>query len=665
MKNYRSRARILRRLLPSVCLLLFAGAISCGIGHVPVTKKLLVIGIDGMDPQLLERFMAEGKMPNFSALAARGSFTRLGTSIPPQSPVAWSNLITGMDPGGHGIFDFIHRDPATLEPYLSTSRVEPAKHVLPLGSWRLPLSSGATLLLRHGKSFWEILDARGIPSVVYRMPANFPPVKTHARTFSGMGTPDLLGTYGTFSFYTDDLFVAAGPVNGGHVYPIKLENGRIQAKLYGPYNTLRKGEPQASLDFAVFVDPGEPVAKIVLPDHEVFLREGEWSPWVRVEFELLPVLASVRGICRFYLKEAHPGFKLYVSPVNLDPADPALPLSTPEKYSRELAQELGPFHTLGIAEDTKALSGGYLTDDEYLQQARLVLDEQLRAFDYELARFRAGLFFFYFSSLDLNSHMFWRTLNEQHPAGSDPLAEKHASVLEQFYIAMDLALGKALERLDERTTLLVLSDHGFAPYLRSFNLNAWLQQKGYLALKEGATPGAGSAAGDFFKDVDWSRTRAYGLGLNGLYLNLSGREKQGIVHPGAEADALLAELVRELLAVRDPTSPMPVITRVDRATEVYSGPFVPQAPELLIGYNRGYRAGWGTVLGGISAEVFEDNLDPWSGDHCMDYTLVPGVILSNRKLAATAPSLTDIAPTILAEFGVAKPPQMKGASVLK
>ncbi len=646
-------------------LLLLAVAISCGLGRSPVSKKLLVIGIDGMDPQLLERFMAAGKMPNFSALAARGGFTRLTTSIPPQSPVAWSNLITGMDPGGHGIFDFIHRDPATLAPYLSTSRVEPPRFSLPLGSWRLPLSSGATVLLRHGKSFWEILDEHGVPSVIYRMPANFPPVKTRARTFSGMGTPDLLGTYGTFSFYTDDLFVAAGAVNGGRVFPVTLEGGRVQAKLYGPYNTLRKGEPQASLDFTVFVDPAEPVAKIVLPDSETILREGEWSPWLRVEFELLPVLSNVRGICRFYLKEVHPGFKLYVSPVNLDPADPALPLSTPESYSRELAGELGPFHTLGIAEDTKALSGGYLNDEEYLQQARLVLEEQLRAFDLELSRFRSGLLFFYFSSLDLNSHMFWRALDERHPAGNVQLAEQHATVLEQLYVEMDRALGKALARLDDRTTLLVLSDHGFAPFLRSFNLNAWLQQKGYLALQEGASPGIGSAAGDFFKNVDWSRSRAYGLGLNGLYLNLSGREKQGIVHSGAEADALIAALTRELLAVRAPASALPAITRVDRAAQAYSGPYAAQAPELLIGYNRGYRAGWGTVLGGISAEVFEDNLDPWSGDHCMDFTLVPGVLLSNRKLAASAPSLTDIAPTILLEFGVAKPSQMKGASVFE
>jgi hypothetical protein len=477
-----------------------------------------------------------------------------------------------------------------------------------------------------------------------------------------MGTPDLLGTYGTFSFYTDDLFVAAGPVSGGHVYPVTVENSRVQARLYGPYNSLRRGAPQAFIDFTVFIDPVEPVAKIVLPDRELLLKEGEWSNWVRVQFDLLSVLSRVRGICRFYLKQVHPQFRLYVSPLNLDPSDPALPISTPDNFSRELWEELGFFHTLGIAEDTKALSGGFLNDEEYFQQARSVLDEQLRAFDRALARLRPGLLFFYFSSLDLNSHMFWRALDEKHPGHSPLLAEKYSHLLENLYVEMDRALGKAMAQLDDHTTLLVLSDHGFAPYYRSFNLNAWLLQQGYLALKPG-TASSTAASEDYFKDVDWSRTRAYGLGLNALYLNLSGREKQGIVKPGAEADALLDRLVRDLLAVRDPANNLPVIGRVDSAALAYSGPSVAQAPELLIGYNRGYRAGWGTVLGGVSKEIFEDNLDPWSGDHCMDFTQVPGVLLSNRKIVKSAPALTDIAPTILSEFGVPKLPQMKGASV--
>ena len=140
--------------------------------------KLIILGIDGMDPQLLKKFMAEGKMPNFSALAQKGSFRLLTTSIPPQSPVAWSNLITGMNAGGHGIFDFIHRDPKTLQPYFSASRVEPPKHGIHLGNWVIPLGGGTAEQLRQGKAFWEMLDDHGVPNTIFRMPSNFPPVKS-------------------------------------------------------------------------------------------------------------------------------------------------------------------------------------------------------------------------------------------------------------------------------------------------------------------------------------------------------------------------------------------------------------------------------------------------------------------------------------------------------
>jgi predicted AlkP superfamily phosphohydrolase/phosphomutase len=619
-------------------------------------KKVIVLGIDGMDPLLLERYIAAGKMPNFANLAAISGVHRLGTSTPPQSPVAWSNLTTGMDPGGHGIFDFIHRDPRTMEPYLSTSKVEPSRHSVRLGSWIIPLSSGKTELLRHGRAFWEYLDDHGIPALIYRMPANFPPVQTKARSLSGMGTPDLLGTYGTFSYYTDDLFVPAGAVNGGHVYPVRVENSGLAAKLHGPYNSLRNGEPQAAVDFRVALDPVEPVVKISLPSREFILREGEWSGWVQVNFELLPHLASTTGICKFYLKQVRPQFQLYVTPLNLDPSRPALPISTPADYSRELWEELGFFYTQGIAEDTRALSGGYLNDSEYLVQARMVLDEQMRAYDRELKRFDSGLFFFYFSSLDLNSHMFWRAIDEHHPGYSAETAQKFGNVLEDLYVEMDRALGKAIQKSDAETTLVVLSDHGFAPYYRSFNLNAWLADNGYLVLKEGATRGKG----DFFAGVDWSRTRAYGLGLNALYINLRGRERGGIVATGEEAEKLRAEIARRLLEFRDPAGDAPVIGRVDRSAQIYHGAYAAEAPDLLIGYNRGYRAGWGTVLGGISTQVMEDNLDAWSGDHCMDPNQVPGVLLTNRAISGGAASLIDIAPTLLAEFGLAKPAGMAG-----
>jgi predicted AlkP superfamily phosphohydrolase/phosphomutase len=629
-------------------------------GHSHSDQRLIILGIDGMDPQLLHRFMREGKMPNFANLEAQGDFRQLTTSIPPQSPVAWSNLITGMNAGGHGIFDFIHRDPKTLRLYFSASRVEGPKHAIHLGSLAVPLGGGSAEQLRKGVAFWQLLDQHGVPNTVFRIPSNFPPVAAKGRTLSGMGTPDLRGTYGTFSFYTDDPAAVAGAVEGGQVIPVQIENSRVVANLIGPDNSFRKGSPAAKEPFSVAVDPLESVAKVTVQGREFVLREGEWSDWIRVEFRLIPLFANVKGMCRFYFKQAHPRFQLYVSPINIDPADPALPISTPSSYSRFLTDEAGEFHTQGIAEDTKALSDGVLDDDEYLRQARSVLAEHRRIFDAEFPRFNRGVFFFYFSSLDLNSHMFWRLMDPKHPEYDATLAAQNGSAIEDFYEQMDQVLGEVLPRLDDHTTLLVLSDHGFAPYYRSFNLNSWLLDNGYIKLKNDARLTSSAP----LANVDWTQTRAYGLGLNGLYINLRGRESNGIVEPGT-ADSLMAEIRAKLLAVQDPKAKLPVITRVDLASEAYQGSYAREGPDLIVGYNRGYRAGWQTILGAFPPEEIEDNTNPWSGDHCMDYTLVPGVLLSNRKIAAEAPALTDIAPTILAEFGIAKAKGMIGQSVFQ
>jgi predicted AlkP superfamily phosphohydrolase/phosphomutase len=646
--------------LPCAALLLLS---SCqrARGEWRGDKKLIVLGIDGMDPQLLRKFMADGKMPNFSRLAQQGSFKELGTSIPPQSPVAWSNLITGMNAGGHGIFDFIHRDPKTFELYFSTSRVEAPKHSVTVGKWVVPIGSGTAEQLRKGKAFWTVLDEHGVPNSVFRIPANFPPIPAKGETISGMGTPDLRGTYGTFTFYTDDPTAVPGAVEGGQIVPVEVQNSEVKASLIGPDNSFRKGLPPATEPFKVAIDPLEPVAKISFQDQEFVLREGEWSGWVPVEFQLIPFFGNVQGISRFYLKQAHPRFQLYVSPINIDPANPALPISTPKNYSKQLSEEVGEFYTQGIAEDTKALSGAVLDDKEYLEQAREVLAEHRRIFDAEFPKFHEGMFFFYFSSLDLNSHMFWRLMDPTHPGYNAALAEQNAAAIEWFYQQLDEVLGEVLPKLDANTTLLVVSDHGFAPYYRSFNLNTWLVQNGYIVMKNDGT----ADSSEPLANVDWSKTRAYGLGLNGLYINLRGRERDGIVGAGAEEDALIKELSDKLLAEKDPKTGLPVITRMDRASVVYQGPYATSGPDLLVGYNRGYRAGWQTILGAFPPDIMEDNLNPWSGDHCMDSSLVPGVVLSNEKIVAEKPSLIDIAPTIFAEFGIAKPKQLTGHSILE
>jgi predicted AlkP superfamily phosphohydrolase/phosphomutase len=609
-------------------------------------------------------------MPNFARLAETGSFRRLTTSIPPQSPVAWSNLITGMNAGGHGIFDFIHRDPKTFQLYFSTSKVEGPAHSFQIGKWVIPLGSGSAQQLRHGAAFWEILDQHHVPNFIYRIPANFPPIDARGKTMSGMGTPDLRGTYGTFTFYTDDPTAAAGAVEGGEIVQVEVKNDRVTTNLIGPDNTFLKNSPPSTEPFTVDVDPLESVARIEVQGQKFVLKEGEWTGWVPIEFHLMPVIGNVKGICRFYLKQAHPRFQLYVSPINIDPENPALPISTPASYSRELANEIGEYHTQGIAEDTKALMASVLDDKEYLEQSRTVLAEHRRAFDAEFPKFHDGLFFFYFSSLDLNAHMLWRLTDPESPTYDAAESARYGTALEEFYGQIDQVLGEILPKVDSNMTLLVLSDHGFAPYRRSFNLNTWLWQNGYIVRKENVNADSNQP----FADVDWSRTRAYGLGLNGLYVNLRGREKEGIVDP-SQADALLREIRDKLLAVRDTKAgssksasaadDLQVITRVDFANDVYQGPYAHSGPDALIGYNRGYRSGWKTILGAFPPDVLEDNTNPWSGDHCMDYTKVPGVLLSNRKIDADAPTLTDIAPTILAEYGIAKTNEMKGRSVFK
>jgi predicted AlkP superfamily phosphohydrolase/phosphomutase len=653
--------------LLALCMGAMSLLLSCqrARGGAVGSRKMIILGIDGLDPDLLTKFMAEGKMPNFARLAEQGSFRRLTTSIPPQSPVAWSNLITGMNAGGHGIFDFIHRDPKTFELHFSTSRVEGPKHSFHLGSWVIPLGGGSAEQLRHGKAFWEILDEQNVPNYVYRIPANFPPIPAKGNTLSGMGTPDLRGTYGTFTFYTDDPTAAVGAIEGGEVVQVEVKNSQVASNLIGPDNTLRKNSPPVTEPFTVDVDPLESVARISLQDQRFVLKEGEWSGWIPVEFPLMPAFGSmignVRGICRFYLKQAHPRFQLYVSPINIDPKNPALPISTPSSYSRDLAKQIGEYHTQGIAEDTKALTAGVLDDKEYLEQAHTVLAEHRRAFDVEFPKFKDGLFFFYFSSLDLNAHMMWRLTDPQSPAYDVALAAQYGSSLEEFYEQIDQVLGEVMPKIDNNTTLLVLSDHGFAPYRHSFNLNTWLLNNGYITRREGAS----GDSSEPFADVDWSRTRAYGLGLNGLYLNLRGREREGIVEPGAPADSLLEKIRQKLLEVRDPKDGSQVITRIDFASEAYQGPYAHAGPDALVGYNRGYRAGWKTILGAFPPDVLEDNTNAWSGDHCMDFTKVPGVLLSNRKIEAQSPALTDIAPTILLEFGIAKTKDMMGQSVFQ
>jgi predicted AlkP superfamily phosphohydrolase/phosphomutase len=604
-------------------------------------RKLIVIGVDGMDPVFLERHWES--LPNLNRLRRQGDFKRLATTIPPQSPVAWSSVITGMDPGGHGIFDFVRRNPATRLPASSMSEVTDPAHTLTIGPYLIPLSAGGVHSLRTGRAFWQLLSEQGVPTRVIRMPANFPPADCEAESLSGMGTPDLTGTNGTFSFFTDNPAETRQEVPGGKISRVHVTNGRATLRIEGPANSLRKDRATTSVDLIAYIDPDLPAARFDLADRQFLLKEGEWSEWVRADFKLFPVLKSASGIFRVYLQKTHPHLAVYVSPVNLDPEDPALPISTPADYSRKLAGTLGPFYTQGIAEDTSAYRAGVLSKDEFLTQSRQVLNDSLRMFHHELDRFSSGLLFYYFSSVDQNAHMLWG---------------RYEPDLLEIYKAVDTAIGEAMQKAGADTSLMVISDHGFARFQRAVHLNTFLMQQGFLALDDPAN--AGDTA--LFAHVDWTRSVAYAIGLNGIYVNLEGRENGGIVR-AADKQTVLDQIAERLKEFTDPVSGEHVVDRVYFPETAFKGRNVKNSPDLFVGYRRGYRASWQTALGAVPDAALEDNTDAWIGDHCIASDEVPGVLLSNRKVRASAPQLFDITATILSEFGIAKTNTMIGQSV--
>lgn len=650
------------------------------------TGRLLVLGVDGMDPQLLGELMDAGRMPNFSRLAAEGGFRALETSIPPQSPVAWSNMISGANPGTHEIYDFIHRDPnpkephLALKPYLSTSEVVPAeRRDLTFRQWRFPLAADDTRLLRQGPAFWDFLSRHGVETTVYRIPANYPPPQAEGpgacACLCGMGTPDLLGTYGSFTFFTPNAPPDRNEVAGGRVEYWKTSGDRFTGTLIGPHNFLRAADetgdvPKMTVAFTVTRDPDAAVAKIEVEDRLLLLNEGEWSEWVPVEFSTgipgaslvgaLDAPTSIAGMVRFYVKQVHPRLQVYVSPLNIDPLRPTNPISSPPELAGRLARKSGRYYTTGIPQDTKALRGNVLDEDEFLQQCRIVLDERIEQYRQALHDFERGCLFFYFGAVDQLSHIFWRDRDAQHPGRLAEQGERYSRVIEDCYEEMDGLLGEALDVLGKEDTVIVLSDHGFTSFRRGLNLNSWLVENGYITLFDRSTQGEY----EMFLNVNWSKTVAYALGLNGLYINLRGREKAGIVGEGADYEHLLAEISESLLQVRDEDGRR-AIEAVYRVDDVYPDANRNIAPDLIVGYAAGYRASWATALGSMPLDVFEDNLDRWSGDHCNAATVVPGILVTNRKLAYHDPSLSDIGPTILQVFGIRAPLEMQGRRLFR
>lgn len=623
-------------------------------------KKVIVIGLDGLEPTIVEAMLDRGELPNLARIRQAGAYSRLRTTYPAQTPVAWSSFATGTNPGGHGIFDFISRDPATYLPDAALSRFERPKNAF---------SPPQVVSQRKGVPLWQVLSEAGVPSTVLRCPCTFPPDQIQGRMIAGVGVPDIRGSQSKGTFYTQDEDVQAKESEQVVTLPAGDD---FKTSVIGPRNTKAATDTKAEIRVRVKDDSSSLLIETGGSPAQIEISEGKWSDWIRFKFKF-SMLQSVSGIARFYVRQIKPRVEFYVSAVNFDPAAPLFPVSSPGAYAKELAAEIGLFSTLGMAEEHGGLNNGRFDERAYLDQCELVIAERERMMRRELEQFSEGLFFQLYDTPDRVQHMLWRFRDPAHPGYDLDLAREYGNAIEEQYARCDRLLGPALDKADENTLLIALSDHGFNTFRRAFDTNTWLHDNGLLKLKNGTRPG--EDAGEAFAAVDWQRTYAYAVGLGGVYLNLKNREREGIVEEGTEAERVRKAIGDGLAGATDHGTR--AIRSVSRREDLYSGAYAANAPDLLVNFCPGYRVSWQSAVGGFANAMIENNLRKWSGDHIIDPEAVPGILFMNRKTGPVAqsmarmehppensPSIIDLAPTILNYLEVPVPQSMEGKNLL-
>jgi predicted AlkP superfamily phosphohydrolase/phosphomutase len=614
-------------------------------------KKVIVIGLDGLEPSIVESMLERAELPNLAKIRASGTYTPLNTTYPAQTPVAWSSFATGTNPGGHGIFDFISRDPETYLPDVALTRFERPKNIF---------SQPQVVNRRDGVPLWQVLSEAGVPSIVLRCPCTFPPESLNGKMLAGVGVPDLRGSQSKGTFYTQDKTATAQE----NEQLVILDSGmELTTRVIGPRNTKQAPPADSSCEIRLRMDTA--AGKLVIQTGgvptQVEIPERSWSEWVRFKFKL-SMLQSVSGIVRFYVRQVKPPLEFYASAVNFDPAAPMFPVSSPADYAKELSEQIGLFSTLGMAEDHNGLNNGRLDESAYLQHCELVLAERERLMRFELDRFSEGFFFMLYDTPDRVQHMMWRFRDPEHPGYESDVSPELSTRIEQHYCRCDALLSSVLDKVDEHTLLIALSDHGFGTFRRAFDTNTWLWKNRLLALKDNRKPDESLREG--FPQVDWSKTYAYAIGLGGIYLNFKGRERSGILEEGTEADRVRQAIQTGLSEFPDSEANRPAIRSVSCREELYSGRFIGNSPDLLVNFYPGFRVSWRTAVGGFANSLLEDNKRRWSGDHIVDPESVPGILFMNRRAQHNHAQIIDLAPTILNYLGVPVPQSMEGRCLL-
>jgi predicted AlkP superfamily phosphohydrolase/phosphomutase len=651
------------------------------------TQKMVILGFDGMDPHLLQKWMDEGKLPNINALAKRGGFYPLQTTHSPESPTAWASFATGVNAGKHNIYDFLVRDTTTYLPDLGMVTRTPPRFLFNY----IPVSKPKLNSIRGGTSFWVTAGKAGVRSDILTVPVTFPPEEVeHGFMLSGLPLPDIRGTMGTFSYYATDLsrYEEGNTEMGGILRRLVFEGDTATSDLEGPPSPIvkqkieairRKGpslsesdraqlaELQAIQDvripFTLHWNRAAKSATIDIDGQTIPLEQGKWTPWIDLTFRV-NFLVRLHGMVQMFLANGGNELQLYVSPVNFKPDAPPVPMSWPDGFSATLYKEIGNYRTLGWAEATWALNEGRMDEKTFMDDLMVAFDDRARVILHRLDAKDWDLLVGVIESTDRVQHMMWRLIDPQHPLYDAALAEKFGDSIERVYRRADDFVGEVVKRVGPDMPVMIVSDHGFHSWRKAVNLDTWLVQNGYMVMK-GQSADKKLAdlfgGGTFWENVDWSRTRAYAMGIGQIYFNLRGRESQGIVSPGAEAKALADELSARLLTMTDPDDGTPIIRAVYKRDDIYSGPYLQNASELQVGMNEGYRVSWQTTLGGSPPGIVYKNDRKWSADHGgYDFAITSGILVSNRPIATATPRIIDLAPTVLKFFGITIPTEIDG-----
>lgn len=625
--------------------------------------RIVMLGFDGMAPELVEAMLEHGALPNMARLRAQGGYHRLTSSIPPQSPVAWNSYAMCRNPGGHNIFDFIRRNPRGASgpvPLVGTGRVEPPTFDDAGNVTEAP----AAVSYSQGTAFWRVADLQGKRGKILNIPFAFPPdTLDNGVMLSGLGVPDLRGATSTY-FALSDSFTRAQlqeSLGGGQRVPLAFDGEDTAVfRAPGPRDTRRSfGAPGAYTETPIHirVNRTESRGSVECGGKRIEIVQGAWSDWLELSF-VMSDRFEVRGITRFFPTEIGDAVRLYMACVQYHPDAPYTNISAPPSYASELNGRFGLYKTVGWAYDTHALRQNDMGEDAFLDDVAYTMSWREQLTLDEINRGGFDLLLSAWTATDRVGHMFWRFMDEKHPYHTPDAPPRWRDAIRHCYKRADTIVGRVMAQLQPEDLLFVFSDHGFDSWRTGFNLNTWLHDNGYLAIDNPHRADAG-----FLQGIDWRNTRAYVVGLSSLYLNIQGRETGGIVDPGA-AESLAAEIRRKLLEVKDPNTGARVFSNL-YMRNVFHGQAEDDAPDLSLGYARYYQNARQCARGGVGGPLFEPVEDKWSGEHAStDYVLSAGVCFSNRDIEKTEPHIQDLGVTALQQLGVDIPSDYEGDALI-